>query len=204
MSPTALESDHAEQLLASLWSDPFIGSLAQIANPGVPARSNATIFGRGGLADGALAATGVCCAVAVPVVAGDIFTKVRLVVGAQAAVTPTHSFAAVYANASTPALLGQSTDGGAAAIAAGAPFDFTLASPIQVTWTGFAYADISVTAATIPTAAVASTPTAIGYPWVTGDPLGLSLTHGSAVAGTAPATITGQAAKAVAPIVILY
>jgi hypothetical protein len=40
-------------------------------------------------------------------------------------------------------------------------------------------------------------------PVVLDGPLGFSLTHGSALAGDAPATIAGQAAKAVAPIVVL-
>ena len=149
----------------------------------------------------------VACAVPIPVEVGDILSKVSILVGATAAETPTHSFAALYSGIAVPALLAQSKDGETAAVAASGKFDFTLASQVEVTPemapNGFLYADISLTATVIPTAAVVAIPTAIGYKWFTGGPLFLSATHGAALAGKAAATITGLAATAVAPLVFV-
>lgn len=187
----------------------LLGLTGNSTQGNISVRSNLEWFGAGGLTDGALAATGVGCAVAVPVENGDVFTKVSLIAGATAEATGTHAFAALYSGLATPAVLGQSADvTGAAAVAASGLYTFTLSSAIQVTPTnapnGFLYADISITAGTVPTAAVASTPTAIGYQWFSNGPLFLSATHGSALAGTAATTIASPSAKAVAPIVFLY
>ena len=64
-------------------------------------------------------------------------------------------------------------------------------------------ASIVVAAGTIPTAAVYATPAGINYQWFTTQPLFLSMTHGSGLTTTAPATIASPAAKAVAPLVFL-
>jgi len=166
-------------------------------------------YGLGNLTDGALAATGVACAVAVPVEAGDTFTKISILVGAAAEGTGTHSFAALYSGIATPALLAQSTDktGATEVGPVNAKYDFTLASAVTVTPAtapfGFIYASIVVVATTVPTAAAVAIPTAVGYKWFTDGPLFLSATHGSGLTATAPATIASPAAKAVAPLVFL-
>lgn len=174
----------------------------------IAVRSNLTWFGLGNPTDGALAATGVGCAVAIPVEVGDTFTKISILAGATAEATGTHMFAALYSGIAVPALLAQSADNTtAAAVAASARFDYTLASPVTVTNAtapgGFIYASIAVTAGTVPTAMVVSAPTAIGYQWYSTGPLFLSATHGSALGATAAATIASPSAKAVAPIVFL-
>lgn len=172
-------------------------------------RSNMEWFGLGNLTDGALAATGVGCAVAIPVEAGDTFTKISILVGAAAEATGTHSFAALYSGLATPALLAQSVDDtGATAVGpVNAKYDFTLASLVTITPAiapfGFIYASIVVTATTIPTAAVVAAPTAVGYKWFSNGPLFLAATHGSGLTTAAPATIATPAAKAVAPLVFL-
>lgn len=201
--------DNPGRLIAGLYSNKIGAYLGfkNVADPTKPARSNATSLGLSTLTDGALAATGVVCSVPVGVEVGDVIAKVIVPIGATAAGTPTQSFAALYSGIATPALLGQSASGGAAAIAASAAFTFTLEAPVTITEAmapnGFIYASVAITATTVPTAAAISTPTAVGYQWSTKGPLGFSLTHGSAVGATAPATITGQAAKAVAPVVLL-
>ncbi len=185
----------------------LLGLNGQLQQSNRSIRSNLEWTGLANPTDGALAATGVACAVPIPVENGDLLSRISILVGATAGATMTHSFAALYSGIAVPALLGQSKDGEAAAIAEKARFDFLLASQIEVTPenapNGFIYASVAITAATIPTAAVVSTPTAIGYKWFTGGPLFLSATHGSAVLGKAPATIESPAAKAVAPLVFV-
>lgn len=186
----------------------FLGRQANATQGNIAVRSNLSWFGIGNPTDGALAATGVACAVPIPVEVGDTFTKVSLLVGATAEATGTHAYAALYSGIAVPALLAQSTDNtGSAALAASARFDFTLASAVTVTNAnapnGFIYASIMVAAGTIPTAATVSVPTAIGYQWYTNSPLFLSATHGSSLTATAPATIASPSAKAVAPLVFL-
>lgn len=185
-----------------------ITGLARNATQGnTTIRSNAEWFGLGNPTDGALAATGVGCAVAIPVEWGDVITKISILAGATAVGTATHIFAALYSGIATPALMAQSTDVTTDAIVASAKYDFTLATPQTITTTnapgGFVYASIAITATTVATAMVVSTPTAVGYKWFTGGPLFLSATHGSALAATAAATIASPAAKAVCPIVFL-
>lgn len=184
------------------------GFAANATQGNLPLRSNLEWFALANPTDGALAATGVGCAVPIPVEVGDTFTKVSLLAGATAEATGTHAFVALYSGIATPALLAQSADNtGSAAVAASARFDFTLASAVTVTAAnapgGFIYASIAITAGTIPTAMVVSIPTAVGYQWYTTGPLFLSATHGSALGATAAATIASPSAKAVAPIVFL-
>lgn len=186
----------------------LLGFAANATQGNVGVRSNLEWFGLANPTDGALAATGVGCAVPIPVEVGDTFTKISILAGATAEATGTHMFAALYSGIAVPALLAQSADNtGAAAVAASARFDYTLASPVTVTSAnapgGFIYASIAITAGTIPTAAVVSIPTAVGYQWYTSGPLFLSATHGSALGATAAATIATPSAKAVAPIVFL-
>ncbi len=210
MSPTQLESDHAEQLLAQLWLDPFMGQLAQVLNPGVPARSNLQYLGISGHTDGALAATGVGCVVPVPVVNGDYISQVSVPIGATAGATMTHQFAALYGSQTAPASavpLAQSTDTTSAAIAATKLATWTLATPVLVTPTnapnGYLFAQIAITATTVPTALVVTVPTATAYAWLPGMPPFFAATAGSALAGTAANPLGTCTAKAAVPYVIL-
>lgn len=184
------------------------GKAPNTAQGNISIRSNMEWFGLGNVTDGALAATGVGCAVAIPVEWGDVITKVSILAGATAEATGTHTFAALYSGIAVPALMAQSADNtGAAAVAASAKFDYTLATAQAITPSnapgGFVYASIVVTATTVPTAASIATPTAVGYQWFAAGPLFLAATHGSGLTTTAPATIASPAAKAVAPIVFL-
>ena len=192
-------------------SNPLYSVLGQPSNAtqsNLAARSNAVTTGLNALTDGAALTTAVATAVAIPVEVGDVVSKVTVVVGATAAGTPTNSFAALYSGVAVPALLAQSVDGAAAAIAASGAFVFTLATPVLVTAVnapyGFLYASVMVKATTPPTLASTTVATAVAFKWFTNGPLGLgALAHGAALASTAPATITGQVAQAVTPIVFL-
>jgi hypothetical protein len=196
-------------------ANPFVAMLGlkNATNASVPARSNLEYLGMSTLTDGALAGSGILAAVPIPVDPGTVVSNITIVVGATAASTPTHSFAAIYSGIATPALIAQSADGTTAAIAASGVFNFTI-TPTVITAAqapnGYIWAGVSITASTVPTAAAISTPTAVGYQWFTGSttpkgssPVGLSVTAGSALNGTAAATIASPSAKAVAPIIIL-
>jgi len=193
---------------ASLAQTPLAG-LTQSGNTGVSARSNVGYLGLAAHTDGAIAATGVCCAVPVPVAQGDVITTVSYPVGATVNSSPTHQFAAIYSGiATTPALVGQSTDTGTAVIAQNALLSYTLAAPITITTAmapyGYVYASLAITATTLPSAlGVTLLATAAEYPWFAHSPLFFCMTHGSAVGGTAPSTIASASAKAFCPYVIL-
>ena len=192
-------------------TNPLFSAFGQTANASqanVALRTNAVVTGLNALTDGAALTTAVATAVAVPVEVGDVITKVTVFVGATAAGTPTNSFAALYSGVAVPALLGQSVSGGVAAIAASGAFTFTLASAINVTAAnaplGFIYASVVVAATATPSLASTTVATAVAYKWFANAPLGLgALAHGAALSTTAPATITGQTAQAVTPIVVL-
>lgn len=181
----------------------------------VPARSNLEYLGLSTITDGALAASGVICAVPVAVDQGTVISAISIVVGGTAASTPTHQFAALYqGTGAAPLLMAQSTDTTTAAVAASGVYTFTLATAQTITNTnapnGFVYAAVSFTGTTVPTAAGVSVPTAVGYQWFTStttpkgsSPLGFALTSGSSVGGAATATLASPAAKAVAPVVVL-
>lgn len=199
-------------------TNPFaaIIGLNNAAQSNIPARSNAEWFGYSTVTDGALAGSGVMCAVPVPIDYGTTVTYVSLIIGATAASTPTHQFAALYAGTpvAAPPLIAQTTDGTTAAVAASGAYSFTFTTPHVVTSAeapaGFIYVAVSFTGTTVPTAMGVSVPTAVGYQWFTSSttpkgasPLGLALTSGSSVNGTATATLASPSAKAVAPIVVV-
>jgi len=184
-----------------------LGQASNVTQSNIALRTNAVVTGLV-LTDGAALTTQVATAVAIPVEIGDVISKVTVLVGATAAGTPTNSFAALYSGLAVPALLTQSVDGGAAAIAASGSFVFTLPAPVLVTAAnapfGYLYASVMVKATVAPTLASTTVATAVAYKWFPNSPLGLgALAHGAALTSTAPATITGQVAQAVTPLVTL-
>jgi hypothetical protein len=185
----------------------LLGQQRNVVNPSIPARGNHEFFGLGNPSDGALASTGVLAFAAVPVEPGTVISKVSIFVGATAASTPTHSFAALYGyHASAPPLIVQSTDGTTTAVPASARFDFTLSTATQITTThapyGFIYAGVMFTGTAIPTAMSFASPTGVQYAYFTNSPLGLGGTSGSSLTTTAASTLT-YAAKAVTPWIVL-
>jgi hypothetical protein len=186
----------------------LLGGLSNAAQANIPARSNAEWFGTATMTDGALAATGIGCFVPVPVDIGTEISKISILVGATAGATMTHQFAALYAGTGAePALIGQSTDTTSAAIAEKTLAGWTLTKPALITAAnapqGFVYAEVCITASTVPTAASIGTPAGVNYKWTTNGPLFLSFTAGSALGATAAATTGSPTAKVVAPIIVL-
>lgn len=142
--------------------------------------------------------------VAIPVEYGDEISNVSIAVGATAAGTPTHQWAAVYSGVLTAAKLqgAQSVDGTTGAIAASGLFTFALATPVIITPAiapyGYVYAAVSVTATTVPSLSSAACATAVQYARFADAPPFWAGTEGSALGATAPASITLSSVTAIA------
>jgi len=190
---------------------PF-GNLTQVANPGVPARTNAHLFGYAGWTDTSKNVTQVAHYVAVPVEVGDIITNVNLFNGATISATPTNDWAALYQGVgAAPALLAQTADSLTVVTTISARITQAFATPYTVKAAdcpnGYIYVSLMSKAGTVETVATASTPTVFGYQLVgaagAGSPIRIAGTHGSGLTTTAPATIVDIGAKATAAIVVL-
>jgi len=190
----------------------FLGLAGNETQSNIPLRGNHE-FGIGQWVDGAVAGTGVACAVAVPMDPGTVIKRVTMLVGATAASTPTHTAVAIYSGIATPALLGtQGTDTTTTAVAASAVFQQALGAPYMVKPAdcpnGYIYVAYTQTATACNTAWGFTTPTAVGIQFLTASttPAGVmpmfAATSGSALAGVMPATLT-LVAKAVAPLMIV-
>lgn len=130
--------------------------------------------------------------------AGDVITNVFVRSGATAAGTPTNQWAALYSDAATPALLAQSVDRTTEAWAANTTRQFVLATAQTIARSGIYWVAVMVTATTVPSllGSVA------GAAMATGE-RNLSQSSGSALTGTAPATIATPTAKQFAPYIVL-
>ena len=140
--------------------------------------------------------SGVMHHTAIVLYAGDVVTKIGFASGATAAVSPTAWWFALYSNASTPALLAQTADQTSTAWAADTIKEVSLSSQQTITQSGVYYIALCMTAGT-----PIST---IGFDANNGANAGLSGptgvkrlagTSGSALGGTAPATITSVTAS---------
>ena len=187
-----------------------LGLPANATQGNISPRSNLELPFLGNLADQAAAlVSGVITLVAIPVEIGDEITKVSVLVGATAAATPTHQWAALYSGALTTAALqgAQSADGTSTAISASGRLDFALATSVLVTATnapyGYVYAAISVTAGTVPSLISATCAAAGQYAWYADTPL-FAATTGSAVGGAAPATLTLASGTASAKVPAVF
>jgi len=124
-------------------------------------------------------------------------THITFITGGTAAAVPTAGHIALYSSASTPALLAQSADFTTTARAANTAYKIALASAVTITADGIYWVSISFTADTIPTlrgltvgnAAMAGNVGSLGFKT-------LAQSHGSAVGGVAPATLTSGTAVA--------
>ena len=204
--------------------DSLYGQARNAAQANAPIRSNLEYLGLGGgLTDTAgttIAPSGVMIVVPIPVDIGTEVSKVSVLVGGTAASVPTHSFAALYqGSGASPALIGQSTDGASAAVAASARFDFTLTTPYVIgsnsndAPNGYVFAAYMFVATTQPSIITnAGTIAAAGqYAWFTNSPGHgawslpgtLSASAGASLTTAAPATYIIVAQKTVAPLVFL-
>lgn len=130
--------------------------------------------------------------------AGDVVTNISLRSGATAADTPTNYWFALYSNAPTPALLGQSADQTSTAWGANTTKTLALASPKTITESGIYWVGVMVKATAVPT--LLGT---IAAPAVASGERNLSQSSGSSLTATAPATITTVTAKQFVPYVVI-
>lgn len=153
-------------------------------------------------------ASGAMLSVSIPLMAGDIVTKISFRSGATAAATPTHYFFALYDPLGN--FIAQTADQTSTAWAADTTIDLALTTPYQVGATsgvaptyyagpGAYRVAISMAAGTIPslvgvTLARSSVSTSI---YSTDKPL--AQTSGSGITATAPATIATPTASVVYP-----
>ena len=140
--------------------------------------------------------SGVMHHTAIVLYAGDVVTKVGFASGSTAAVSPTAWWFALYSNASTPALLAQTADQTTTAWAADTIKEVALSSPQTITQSGVYYITLCMTAGT-PISTIgfdANNGANAGLAGPTGVKR-LSGTSGSALGGTAPATITSVTAS---------
>lgn len=149
--------------------------------------------GGAAFSDLAALATGVQTYTGIWLVAGDVINKITWRSGATAAGTPTHYYTALYSPAG--ALLQQSADQLSAAWAANTTMDLALAAAVTVTATGWYQAALMVAATTPPSIVgctlfnlAISTGLSQGLTGLP-TPAILAQTSGSALTGTAPATI---------------
>lgn len=198
-------------------SNPFLALLgvSNETQSNVPAYSN--YYGSwGNVTDGALAATGVAKAVAVPMDAGVVISHVSIIVGGTAASTPTHGGAGLYSGLATgaPALLASSADTTTTAIPASGSFSYALSSPYLVkpadVANGYLYVSVFGAGTAVQTAATFLSTTAVAYQWFTSSttvkgvsPQFICATHGSSLTTAMPSTIASPTAATPAPIVIL-
>ena len=185
----------------------YTGGAANASQANIPPRSNQEWFGPATADTAAALTTAVATSVAVPVEVGDVITRVTVLVGATAAGTPTNAFAALYSGVTLPALLTQSVSTGAGAIPASNALTFTLAAAVVVSSVnapnGYLYVSVVAAATAVPSLATVSVSAAVAYKAFANAPAFLAATHGSALAGTAPATIVTPTTVSTVPIVYL-
>lgn len=147
----------------------------------------------------ALQTTGVMWSGGIPLFAGDVITSMAFRVGT-AAVSPTHWWVALYDINKN--LMAQSADQLTTAMPGNTTFDVALSAPQTIPTTGIYYAALCTVAATIPT--VVCSGIAAGFGQVlSGLVAGMaskSQTSGSALTGTAPASISSPAVSVNCPL----
>lgn len=163
-------------------------------------RFNMARFGladSGGDAGSVPLVTQVMTSVPLHLVAGDVITNLTFHSGQTAAGTPTNYWFALYDTAATPALIAQTADQLTAAWAAFTPKTLALSTAYTVTKTGVYWAAIHVKATAVPSLLGGLVP----KPIVTGE-RNLAQNSGSALVGTAPATIATPTVQSFAPFVV--
>lgn len=142
--------------------------------------------------------TQVMTAVPIFLAATDVITSVSFFVGTTAAGTPTNWWAGLYDTAATPNLLAQSADQLTAAMAAFTKMTVALATPQTLSKSGVYWVAIMVKATTVPTLLGS-----LGVPPIITGERNLAVTSGSALTGTAPATLATPTVQRFVPYVVL-
>lgn len=146
-------------------------------------------------------ASGVMHSTAVFIEAGQVVTDITFR-SVAAAVTPTSMWFALYDTASTPALIAQTPDQGAAAWPSNTTRTLALPAPYTAPTTGVYYVSIMVAAATVPALLGWSGLIGASGAIITGQ-RSIAQTSGTGLTATAPATITGATVTGATPYAIL-
>lgn len=146
--------------------------------------------------------TQIMSVVGISLPAGFVATNITFKSGATAAGTPTNWWFALYDNAATPNLLAQTADQLTAAWAANAAKTLPLATAQTISTPGVYYVACMVKATTVPTLiGFTSFATAVGG--VLAADKTLSVTSGSSLTTTAPATLASPTNVATVPYAVL-
>lgn len=148
--------------------------------------------------------SGVAVAAGIALMAGDVVRNISFK-SVGAANTPTNYFFALYSADATPVLLGQTADQLTAAWAANTVKTLALASRVTVPYHGWYYAVVSQTAtgaATLAGINLGHAASSQGIISGSAEKL-LAATFGSALTGTAPATLTSPAAVVGVPLAVV-
>lgn len=198
----------------------LLGGNANLAQPNVPAKTNLD-FGFGQLVDGGTTASpgGSMLSVAVPVLPGDVITKINFVVGATSAASAnvTNQWAALYTGTgsapgtvgSQPTLIGQTASLSAVNVPASTLLSFTFTTPQTITATqapyGYVYVSYSATlsAGTYPSFYSMTAGSAAYYPWFATSPVFAAATSNASLGSAAPATMSVATRVGQIPVVIL-
>ncbi len=152
--------------------------------------------------DTAALTTQVMTSVALPLMQGDLVTNLTFISGGTAASVPTNWWFALYDTAAAPAKLAQTADQTTTAWAANTAKTVALSAPYVVPASGVYYASIMMKATTPISLAGVTLENAAVATGLTSTQFKLSVTSGSSLVATAPATIvTGGTAIAAVPIV---
>jgi hypothetical protein len=143
-------------------------------------------------------ADAVMTSVAIYLHAGDVVTNLSFRSGATAVGTPANWWFALYSNAATPALLAQTADQTSTAWAANTTKTLALATAQTISVSGIYWAAVMVNSTTVCTLLGA-----LGFPAVVSGEANLSVSSGSSLTTTAPATIATPTAKNFVPRVVI-
>jgi hypothetical protein len=143
-------------------------------------------------------ADAVMTSVAVYLHAGDVVTNISFRSGATAVGTPANWWFALYSNAATPAKLAQTADQTSTAWAANTTKTLALTAAQTITQSGIYWASVMVNSTTVCTLLGA-----LGFPAVVSGEANLSVSSGSSLTDTAPATIATPTAKNFIPRVVI-
>jgi hypothetical protein len=154
--------------------------------------------------DTAVLTTQVMTAVALPLCAGDVVTKLCFKSGATAAGTPTNWWFALYDTAATPNLIAQTADQLTATWAADTAKDLALSAPFTAPAPGLYYAAVMVKATTPPSLIGVTLGRASAASGFLSTDKVIVGTSGSALTTTAPATLAALTAIAACPRVVAH
>lgn len=205
----------------------LLGGTGNLTQANVAAKSNLD-FGLGNLVDGTAGGGGGVVAspggqmlnVAVPVVPGDVITKITYLIGntSAASANVTNQWAAMYTGTGSapgttnaqPTLIAQTASLASTNVASATALSFTFATPQTITTSnapfGFVYVSYSITtgSSTGPSFVSMTCPSAGAYQWFANGPVFLAATSNSSLGSAAPTTMSvATKTSTQVPIVIL-